>query len=136
MDHKQSAKLATLNWGYASKFHSLLSPQYTKFCKNKYILLMPDTQWIGNVALNMDWLKMLKDIQCCQFCSLYALLVYNSQCGKFRIFLSLRFYVKSVPKDLKVVKMSFMQFQCLCLNFGFWISFSFQKIIKIKIQNF
>ena len=35
---------------------------------------------------------------------------YNLQCGNFRIFLSFRFYVKSILENVKVQKMSFWQF--------------------------
>ena len=40
--------------------------------------------------------------------------VTNSQCGKVQIFLSFRFYVKSILDDLKVLKLPFLQFFIFC----------------------
>ena len=61
-------------------------------------------------------------------------LIRNTQCGNFRIFLLLRFYVKSILIILKSQKLPFMPFeQPWILNFrNFW---HFQVWIFSKNQN-
>ena len=56
------------------------------------------------------------------------ILVLNSQCGKFSIFLSLRFYVKSILENVKVEKVPFLQFQGF--RFLIWVSFNLRKMQK------
>ena len=52
---------------------------------------------------------------------------YRVQCGNFSIFLSLRFYVKSIVEILEVLKMPF--FVILeTLHFDFLVHFSLQKV--------
>ena len=61
--------------------------------------------------------------------------VTKTQCGKFRIFLSLRFYVKSIFENLEVLKLTFLPFLG-ALNFVNLVHFSLQKVqksMKIKI---
>ena len=49
-------------------------------------------------------------------------LKYNTECGYFSIFLSLRFYVKSVLKNAKVQKMPFLPIQRLLIRLHWQIS--------------
>ena len=37
---------------------------------------------------------------------------FYSQCGNFMIFLSLRFYVKTILENLDVLKLQFLPFEC------------------------
>ena len=56
--------------------------------------------------------------------------VQSAQCGNFKIFLSFRFYVKSILENLEVVKVPF--FAILgALNFVDLVNFSLQKAKKI-----
>ena len=58
----------------------------------------------------------------------------TSWCGKFRIFLSLRFYVKSILENLREPKTFFFALFG-ALNFANLVNFSLlkvQKFIKIK----
>ena len=62
---------------------------------------------------------------------------HYAQCGKFRIFLPIRFYVKSILNILGVQKLPFLQFQRPWILF--LVKFSPQKlqeIIKNWIQSF
>ena len=60
-------------------------------------------------------------------------LLFVSQCGNFRIFLSFRFYVKSISKILRVVKLPLLQFSEALYN-DFW-KFDTWKSQKFKIQS-
>ena len=58
-----------------------------------------------------------------------------SQCGNFRNFLSLRFYVKSMLKNLEVIKLPFCHFWAL--KFVNLVNLSLQKVqkfIKSKLR--
>ena len=59
------------------------------------------------------------------------------QCANFRIFLSFRFYVKSILDNVEVLKIAF--FAILgTLNFDILVNFRLlkvQKFIEIKIQS-
>ena len=60
---------------------------------------------------------------------------YSTQCGNFMIFLSIRFYMKSIFGMLEVLKMPFLAL-LETLNFEFMVNFSLQKVqkfIEIKI---
>ena len=48
----------------------------------------------------------------------------TAQCGKIRIFLSLRFYVKSTLENVKFVK----------LNYQFFLQFRGYELFKIEFQ--
>ena len=50
---------------------------------------------------------------------------------KFHDFLSLRFYVKSILKNVEVLKLPFLAI-LESLDFGFLVNFSRQKFIKIQ----
>ena len=55
--------------------------------------------------------------------------VMVSQCGNFRIFLSLRFYVKSILESWEVPKLLSLQFYGHCSNL---VTVSLQKVQKMK----
>ena len=60
----------------------------------------------------------------------------GTQSGYFRIFVSLRFYVKSIFEIQEVLKMPFLQFCRLCILI-FWLFSAFtkwQKFIKSKCR--
>ena len=62
----------------------------------------------------------------------------RTQCGNFIIFLSLRFYVKSILENLEIVKLATIFVILWALNFAKLVYFSFQKVqefIKIKLQS-
>ena len=61
----------------------------------------------------------------------------TSQCRNFRIFLSFTFYVKSVLKNLEVLKFQFFAIWG-ALNFAALMNFSLQKVQKskkVKVQS-
>ena len=68
-----------------------------------------------------------REIEICELC--VHTVICKIKCGNFRIFLSLRFYVKSILENLEAI------FQAL--NFVDWMkSFQLvQKFIKIRIQS-
>ena len=54
-------------------------------------------------------------------------LIRNTQCGNFRIFLLLRFYVKSILINFKARKLPFWPFRQLWI-LNFWESLTFSKV--------
>ena len=61
--------------------------------------------------------------------------VYSPQFGNFRIFLSLMIYVKSILKNLEVLKMPYVPFYG-ALKFVYLVKFILQKVHKFtKSQN-
>ena len=51
----------------------------------------------------------------------------NPQCGNFRIFLSLKFYVKSILENLDVVKLPFFA-TLAALNLFHMVNFNLQNV--------
>ena len=61
--------------------------------------------------------------------------IAKSQIGNFSIFLSFRFYVKSIFQNLKVLKTAVFAI-LRAQNFVNWVFFNLQKVQKIdKMQN-